>query len=103
MDAVVRKDPVPLTRAEGVGSKLANRLILELKNKTWGAMLSQTSSIAMENTAHHDAIQALIQLGYAYVDVASVVRRLVKEQNSLTTEELIKKSLLHLSQGTQRI
>lgn len=57
--AISSSEPKILTRVSGVGSKLAGRIILELKNK----MMTVGDEVMM--VADLDAVDGLVQLGYS--------------------------------------
>lgn len=85
--AIAAQDRTALVQADGVGPKLANRLISELKDKVadlymgGGAATSGPAGAAPSGTAGvtNDAVSALVNLGYrradAFTAVAAAVRR----------------------------
>lgn len=91
-------------RAPGVGPKLSQRIVLELRDKvgaeelTGGIATGGTGGMPIpENlSAQGEAIAALVSLGYAQTDAASAVSRL---DQALATDELIKGALKILSRG----
>lgn len=96
-------DVKAITRAQGVGPKIAQRIILDLKDKVKGiAPVSDSSAdigaVAaagdMPNTS--EAIAALTMLGYTQSDAAVAVSKL---DSSLSVEALIKGALKLLSLG----
>jgi holliday junction DNA helicase RuvA len=99
--AIAAGDKASLTRAQGVGPRLAIRLLTELKDKT-GAMptttgVSYTPVAAM--TPMDDALSALVNLGYRRIEAAPVVAR-VQERlgEAATLDILIRDSLRELAQ-----
>ncbi|MGE0735921.1 MAG: Holliday junction branch migration protein RuvA [Alphaproteobacteria bacterium] len=104
VQAIAAQDKAPVTRADGVGPKLANRIVTELKDKVAkmslgaGALLAVPEGLAPDGTALNDAISALVNLGYgkseAYGAVARVSQRLGKDVGA---ETLIKAGLKELS------
>ena len=94
--AAASGDSKSLTRASGVGATLAQRIVLELKDKVkkmGGGVLEGFAPAggvpsAAGNAAN--AVSALSVLGYTPTDAASVV---AKFDSSLPTEELIRLAL----------
>jgi Holliday junction DNA helicase RuvA len=76
--AIAAQDRIPLTEAEGVGPKLAQRVVNELRDKV-GA-LSFGPSVAAPKGAASEAVSALVNLGYprgdAYGAVSQAARAL---------------------------
>ena len=93
-------DAKSLTAASGVGLKLAQRIVLELKDKVSPfALASNTFSIenvqkATVNSASKEAIEALCSLGYTQSEASLAVGGL---DLNLPTDELIKQALKSLS------
>ena len=88
-----------LTTISGVGPKLAQRIVLELKDRvkkmgfTGGTLeLTGTDDAGIVSASQNaeQAVQALIVLGYTQSEAAQAVAKL---DGSLTTEELIRGAL----------
>lgn len=92
--SVAAGDFKTLTMAQGVGNKLAQRVILELKDKlkALGGGEEVTAAAGVVNAAGNaaEAMNALTVLGYTPSDVAPVV---AKFDSSLPVEELIRLTL----------
>lgn len=77
--AIMAQDRGAITRADGVGPKLAGRIMIELKDKAAG-LAPEPSLAATPEGAAVDAVSALVNLGYpkseAYGAVAEAARRL---------------------------
>ena len=100
--AIVFEDAKTLTKANGIGKKTAERIVLELKDKfeaEGNDGMPQTSQEIMTDdtgaaNGRADAITALIELGYSRGEATSALAS-VKE-NDLTAEEYIRKALAKL-------
>jgi len=86
-DAIALKDVAQLTRAPGVGKKVAERMITELKGKV-GVLASSNfvDSAFMTDqsgqdvpTAGADALSALVNLGYGRAEAAQAVAQAFKQ------------------------
>jgi holliday junction DNA helicase RuvA len=104
--AIVSQDRATLARADGVGPKLAARIVNELRDKIGGLALAATNSAAPAPAAGDsgvtgDAVSALVNLGYrraeAFGAVAAASRRLGDEAK---VDALIRAGLQELAQGT---
>jgi len=99
--AVSAQDSKLLTRANGVGAKLAARIVNELKDKVGavnGATVTALRIGAVPPGPSSDAVSALVNLGYrqaeAYSAVAAVAKKLGPEADAAT---LIRGGLQELS------
>ncbi|NLD19257.1 MAG: Holliday junction branch migration protein RuvA [Clostridiales bacterium] len=99
--AIVFEDSKSLTKANGVGKKTAERIVLELKDKFQTDGAEDPVSSDMEGLvsqggegSRSEAVTALIALGYTRGEATSALVR-VKDQD-LTVEEYIKLALKNL-------
>ena len=91
--AIATGDVKYIQQASGVGKRVAERIVVDLKDKVGlaGVELSATGLLLGENMLLQDeAVEALVSLGYSAQD-ASVA--LQKVDPSLPTEERIKLAL----------
>lgn len=91
--AVVTNDVKTITKAAGVGPKMAQRVILELKDKLKKEELEidfadEESEIFSDNKS--EAVSALVVLGYNVHDAQRAVKRI---DGTLEVEDIIKKAL----------
>ena len=98
---IASNDPKALTAASGVGIKLAQRIVLELKDKVGSLTSGETLEIkavgnATLNSNTKEAVAALVSLGYSQSEASLAVGKL---DMSLSTEELIKLALKTLARG----
>ena len=95
-------DVKSITKAQGVGPKLAQRIVLELKDKIAppdiAKGISQTSGgeLPMDSSSASEAISALMALGYAQSQAVMAVSKLPPDGS---VQELIKGALKLLAQG----
>ena len=94
--AVMTGDEKMLTAAQGVGKKLAQRIILELKDKLGGSSTEldfsgvKTAAAAPQGNNHTMATAALRELGYAPAEIATALKGV---DPNATTEEMIRHAL----------
>ena len=94
--AVMTGDEKLLTAAQGVGKKLAQRIILELKDKLGGANValdfSGPSVSAPVQTGNHAALAtaALQELGYSPAEIAAALKGV---DPAASTEEMVRYAL----------
>jgi Holliday junction DNA helicase RuvA len=102
--AVVLGDKAVIGRAQGVGPKLATRIVTELKDKApamalqRGAPAGEGAGIRAPRPAEADAIAALIKLGYSQMTaVESVARAGSTLGEAAALDALIRESLRQLA------
>lgn len=99
--AISAGDHKAFTKCPGIGPKLAQRMVLELKDKVGkGGELSDIGELpvaaaaAPESSVLQKAIQALVGLGYSQSEAAAAVS---KQPQDTSLEELIRLSLKALA------
>ncbi len=97
--AIMNGDEKAITVAQGVGKKIAQRVILELKDK----VSKEASTVATEmpavisvadGDARNDAIAALMVLGYSVPEINGVLRKM--DISGMSTEQIVKIALKNL-------
>ncbi len=94
--AVMTNDAKALTKAVGVGAKMAQRVILELSGKLKNSEILPDESIPQEvtlDTSAVEAVSALTVLGYSQ---AEAKRAVSKVDPTLGVEEIVRKALAQL-------
>ena len=94
--AIVFDDAATLTRAQGIGKKIAQRIVLELKEKVGTVGGLETRAVERNTTdARLEAIEGLCSLGYSKSEAMEAVARVGTDNSS--TEELMKLALKGLT------
>ena len=94
--AVMTGDEKMLTAAQGVGKKIAQRIILELKDKLGGVGMEldfsgvKPAAVAAPSNATALASAALQELGYSAAEVAAALKGV---DPNATTEEMVRYGL----------
>lgn len=109
-EAIAAQDKAPVTQAPGVGAKLAQRIVAELKDKV-PSLIEVLSSGAPDGAdgtrtarglvsdAAADAVSALVNLGYRRVEAFTAVAAVARDQaGDLEVEALIRSALRELAQ-----
>lgn len=88
-----------LTRAKGVGPKLAQKIILELKDKLMKTELPKSSNNKLpQNQAISDAQSIMISLGYDDKEIEDALTKVISTvEDTSNPEEILRKALTCLS------
>ena len=104
IDIMIREDSKELARAKGVGAKVAQKIILELKEKliNWSNVTPvDVSDIGSEEIAQDSIVEVqsvLISLGYSANEAKGAIKEILKYKKDCTkTEDILKASLEYLS------
>ena len=96
--AILFEDAVTLTRANGIGKKSAQRIVLELKDKVEAADGLDTGTVqaltGSPTDARGEAADGLMALGYTKSEALTALSKITEEE--LSAEEYIKKALKRL-------
>lgn len=86
-----------LKSVKGIGLKTAQRIIVDLKDKIdFSADATAELVTVADDGRNSEAEQALVMLGFQVSAVRKVVEKLVKENPSITIEQIIKQALKQL-------
>ncbi|NLB26105.1 MAG: Holliday junction branch migration protein RuvA [Bacteroidales bacterium] len=84
-----------LTTVKGIGSKTAQRIIIDLRDK-----LAQYDSnqilLPTDNTLQKESLSALVMLGFAKKDAEKVISKIIRENPEASLESVIKYALKRL-------
>ncbi|MCR5481509.1 MAG: Holliday junction branch migration protein RuvA [Clostridia bacterium] len=97
--AIIFEDVAALTRANGIGKKTAQRIVLELKDKLGSLELPQEDmNLLQQGTEKNDekseAVKALVALGYSKTEAVGALTGISGE--NMSAEDYIKKALKNL-------
>lgn len=98
--SVATQDAQSITRAQGVGKKMAEKIIVELKDKLKGVDLREIAGSSSEvvasapNSVLQEAVNALMVLGYSAYESRQAVKFVSSKSDQL--EEIIKLALKEL-------
>jgi Holliday junction DNA helicase RuvA len=104
-NAIALQDKAMIGRANGVGKKLAERIVLELKDKVPAFAVGDTSLAKLVSeleaprpTAAGDAVSALVNLGYGQSQAGAAVSAVMRKGgDDQSTEKLIRLALKELA------
>ena len=109
-NAILAKDTAVFSRISGIGAKLAERIVIELKDKvlkmpTDDFMVAVNAEKTTDNPrknlpkngAIDEAISALVNLGYSRSEAYNSVQNATKEADTPTLDALIRRALKELA------
>lgn len=104
LQAILAQDKKQVSRAQGVGPKLAGRIVSELKDKTGnialgpGATIGESAPVSVPAAAGSEAISALVNLGYRQSEAQNAVQTALSQLGAeAALSDLIRDSLKSLA------
>jgi Holliday junction DNA helicase RuvA len=92
--ALAKRDIVAFNNISGIGKKLAERIITELKDKFTSIAGGMTGNIdTVDRGISNDAISALVSLGISRIDAQNRIATILSTNQGVTINELIKLAL----------
>jgi len=91
------KDIAALASVSGIGRKKAERMILELGDRTGGVELAPTPAGQPRAPGVEDTTRALVNLGYPAAAADAAMRAVLAEQGPADAAALLKRALVWLS------
>jgi Holliday junction DNA helicase RuvA len=92
-NAIASGDVVTIQSIKGIGSKTAQRVILDLKEKVLKLYDLDEVSMSQSNTSRDEALSALEVLGFVRKTSERIVEKIIKEEPDSSVESIIKKAL----------
>ena len=102
MSAIATGDAKTIATAPGVGKKVAEKIIVELKNKIGGVsatLFAPDTAVAGAGSALPDLLMALEALGYRRLDILEMAQTLVAKNPSADVSALVPMALKEISKG----
>lgn len=82
-----------LKTVKGIGLKTAQRVIVDLKDKIKTSEIEQTEMLTADTSSGHEAVAALVMLGFPQQASQKVVSKILKDKPDCTVEQIIKTAL----------
>ncbi|POY40251.1 Holliday junction branch migration protein RuvA [Flavobacterium alvei] len=95
-NAIASGDVVTIQSIKGIGSKTAQRVILDLKEKVLKLYDLDEVSISQNNTNRDEALSALEVLGFVRKASEKIVEKIIKDAPESSVEYIIKQALKNL-------
>ncbi len=95
-NAIASGDVTTIQSIKGIGSKTAQRVILDLKEKVLKLYDLDEVSMSQSNTNRDEALSALEVLGFVRKTSEKIVEKIVKEAPDSSVEYIIKQALKNL-------
>jgi holliday junction DNA helicase RuvA len=96
INAIASGDVVTIQKIKGIGSKTAQRVILDLKEKVLKLYDLDEVSMSLSNTNKEEALSALEVLGFVRKTSEKLIEKIIKEDPEASAETIIKKALKNL-------
>lgn len=103
LQVIGAQDATFLTQADGVGPKLANRIVQELKGKVHKLGVVDGGSSLSEVPVQQEALSALLNLGYRRTEALQALASIEKETPGEPLEALIGRALKTLALTTKAL
>ena len=94
--AIIGSEVNSLKSVKGIGLKTAQRIIVDLKDKLGKQAGTGEIFASSDNTKREEALSALVMLGFAKSAASKVLDRILREEEALSVEKLIKRALKNL-------
>ena len=96
IQAIASSDVGTIQSIKGIGSKTAQRAILDLKDKVLKLYDLDEVSMSQNNTNKEEALSALEVLGFVRKTSEKIIEKILRENPEATVETIIKQALKNL-------
>ena len=96
IDAISSNNVSVVQSVKGIGSKTAQRLIIELRDKVLKIYDIDEAFVDSNNTIREEALSALEVLGINKKSAGRLVDKIIKDNLDITVEEIIKETLKNI-------
>jgi Holliday junction DNA helicase RuvA len=94
--AIASEDVALIQSVKGIGSKTAQRVIIELKDKILKVYQFEEGSLSVNNTNKEESLSALEVLGFSKKQSERVVEKIISNHQDASVEIIIKEALKNL-------
>ncbi len=92
--AIVNNNSSVLQNIKGIGTKSAQRIIVDLKDRLEKEGVIQDENLSFaNNTIQEEALSALVMLGFAKNSAQKTIQSISKKGTAISVEELVKEAL----------
>jgi Holliday junction DNA helicase RuvA len=91
--AIANEDIRTIQAVKGIGSKTAQRLIVDLKDKVKKTDYAEETPDVVNNTVKNEALSALVILGFSKNAASKALDKLLKQSPDASVEVLIREAL----------
>lgn len=91
--AIANEDVRTIQAVKGIGSKTAQRLVVDLKDKVKKAEYTEEIVGVVDNTVKNEALSALVILGFSKNAASKALDKLLKQSPDSSVEVLIREAL----------
>ena len=91
--AIANEETKVIQNVKGIGSKTAQRIVVDLKDKVKKTDFEAENLPVINNTNKDEALSALVILGFSKIATGKVLDKLLKQQPDASVEVLIREAL----------
>ena len=97
--AIISEDAKTISKAQGIGNKTAQRIIIELRDKLsveeMIGVRENTNQNVQNKSIQNDVIEALVSLGYSRSEALNAMKKIENTEN-MDVEEMLKQALKNI-------